>query len=99
MNPLPSPSEWDIPDDLMIVKPPIMERRQPGRPRNTCRIPSQGEHPIRQECSTCGQFGHTRNDCTGRGSGSGSGGSKKSTKKGIMTDELASESGSQNKSV
>ncbi|XP_023732222.1 uncharacterized protein LOC111880043 [Lactuca sativa] len=52
VNPLPSPSEWDIPDDLMIVKPPIMERRQPGRPRNTCRNPSQGEHPIRQECST-----------------------------------------------
>ncbi|XP_023758779.1 uncharacterized protein LOC111907227 [Lactuca sativa] len=48
VNPLPSPSEWEIPNDLMIVKPPIMERRQPSRSRNTGRIPSQGEHPIRQ---------------------------------------------------
>ncbi|XP_052621443.1 uncharacterized protein LOC128127114 [Lactuca sativa] len=99
VNPLPSPSEWEIPDDLMIVKPPIMERRQPGRPRNNDRIPSQGERPIRHECSTCGHFGHTRNDCMGRGSGNGSGGRKKSTQKGIMTDEFASGSGSQNESV
>ncbi|KAL7607727.1 uncharacterized protein LOC111914437 [Lactuca sativa] len=46
VNPLPSPYEWEIPDDLMIVKPLIMERRQPGRPRNTGRIPSQCERPI-----------------------------------------------------
>ena len=72
VNPLPKPSEWEIPDGLMIVRPPIMEKRQPGRPRNTDRIPSQGEVPIRKECSTCGQAGHTRNNCSGRASGSAS---------------------------
>ena len=40
VNPLPSPSEWEIPDDMMTVKPPIMERRQPSRPINIGRIPA-----------------------------------------------------------
>ncbi|CAI9290613.1 unnamed protein product [Lactuca saligna] len=43
-------SDWEAPDELMIVNPPVMEIHQAGRPKNTNRIPSQGEEPkIRRE--------------------------------------------------
>lgn len=62
-NHLPKPSEWEIPYGFMTIKPLIMDKSQPNMPRNIDRIPSQGERPIRKECSTCGQAGCTRNNC------------------------------------
>ncbi|XP_023734077.2 uncharacterized protein LOC111881930 [Lactuca sativa] len=44
--PLPEPCDWEIPAEMMVVKPPIMDTCQAGRPRNRNRIPSQGEEPI-----------------------------------------------------
>lgn len=63
INPLPNPCNWETPDDLIFVRPPVMDRRLPGRPRNMDRIPSQGEGPIIKECSRCHQRGHTRTTC------------------------------------
>nr|GEV93676.1 CRS2-associated factor 2, mitochondrial [Tanacetum cinerariifolium] len=37
------PSEWDQPDGLIIVFPPVMDKRQPGRLRNRDRLRSKGE--------------------------------------------------------
>nr|KAJ0192102.1 hypothetical protein LSAT_V11C800406190 [Lactuca sativa] len=39
--PLSELSDWEVPDDLIVVNPPVMEIRQSGRPKNTNRIPSQ----------------------------------------------------------
>ncbi|XP_023737324.1 uncharacterized protein LOC111885294 [Lactuca sativa] len=71
VNPFPKPSEWEIPDGLMTVRPLIMDKRQPGRPTNIERNPPQDVGPKRKECSTCGQAGHMRNNCARRASGSG----------------------------
>ena len=38
--PLSELSDWEVPDYLMIVNPPVMEIHQAGRPKNTNRIPS-----------------------------------------------------------
>ena len=62
--PLKTPQEWEVPDGLMTVRAPVMEARQPGRPRNNDRIPSQGEGRIVKKCSRCKQDGHTRTQCT-----------------------------------
>ncbi|GKA63480.1 hypothetical protein Tco_0763086 [Tanacetum coccineum] len=40
------PSSWVRPDSLQVVKPPNMNFRTAGRPKNTDRIKSQGEEPI-----------------------------------------------------
>lgn len=82
VNPLPPPCDWEYPDGLMIVKPPLMDKRQPGRPRNKDRIPSQGEDPIVKECSRCGQKGHTRFTCSSFQSTSKAEGSSSNRKKG-----------------
>ncbi|GJY67989.1 probable purine permease 11 [Tanacetum coccineum] len=37
------PSEWDKPDGLITVLPPVMDKRLPGRPRNRDRFRSKGE--------------------------------------------------------
>nr|KAJ0195675.1 hypothetical protein LSAT_V11C700383390 [Lactuca sativa] len=47
---LPEPCDWEIPADMMVVKPPIVDTRQASRPRNRNRIPSQGEEPIIRRC-------------------------------------------------
>ena len=57
------PSEWERPENLMTVLPPIIEKRLPGRPRNNERIPSQGESPIKKRCTRCHQPGHSRSNC------------------------------------
>lgn len=61
--PVGSPEEWERPGEVMTVKPPIMQKRQAGRPRNRDRIPSRGEGPIIKTCSRCKQTGHTRINC------------------------------------
>nr|XP_043639460.1 uncharacterized protein LOC122610545 [Erigeron canadensis] len=58
--PIPHPSEWEIPDDLQTVLPPVMDRRLPGRPKNCDRIPSKGEEKKNPTCSRCKECGHTR---------------------------------------
>nr|KAJ0185945.1 hypothetical protein LSAT_V11C900456020 [Lactuca sativa] len=51
-------SDWEVSDDLMVVNPPVMEIRQAGRPKNTNRIPSQGEEPKIRRCSRCHNTAH-----------------------------------------
>ena len=64
VNPLPSPADWLYPEeDLIICNPPIMDKRQPGRPKSTKRIPSQGEEPIIKRCCRCNTIGHNRTTC------------------------------------
>nr|XP_043625426.1 uncharacterized protein LOC122596843 [Erigeron canadensis] len=61
--PMPHPSEWEIPDDLQTVLPPVMDRRLPGRPKNRDRILSKGEEKKNPTCSRCKERGHTRITC------------------------------------
>ncbi|KAE8704176.1 putative ubiquitin-protein ligase [Hibiscus syriacus] len=61
--PCPHPSEWDIPDDLQIILPTIMDSRLPGRPKKHDRIPSKGEEKRISTCSRCKENGHTRLTC------------------------------------
>nr|XP_043615940.1 uncharacterized protein LOC122587840 [Erigeron canadensis] len=52
--------DWEILEDVEPLFPPLMEKRQAGRPKNKDRIPSQGEVPIKKGCTRCGEFGHKR---------------------------------------
>jgi hypothetical protein len=61
--PIPHPSEWEIPEDLQTVLPPVMDKRLPGRPKNRDRIPSKGEEKKNPTCSRCKERGHTRMTC------------------------------------
>ncbi|CAI9274110.1 unnamed protein product [Lactuca saligna] len=61
--PLPELCDWEIPTEMMVVKPPIMDTRQAGRPRNRNRIPSQGEEPIVRRCSRCDSTTHNAATC------------------------------------
>nr|KAJ0204647.1 hypothetical protein LSAT_V11C500287480 [Lactuca sativa] len=61
--PLPEPCDWEIPAEMMIVKPPIMDTCQAGRPKNRNRIPSQGEEPIVKRCSRCDSTTHNAATC------------------------------------
>ncbi|KAJ9559676.1 hypothetical protein OSB04_004836 [Centaurea solstitialis] len=63
VNPLPSPSEYELPPERMTVFPPSKEHRNSGRPRDRDRIPSRDEEPIVKRCSRCAQRGHFRNKC------------------------------------
>lgn len=56
-------NEWEYPDHIHPVIPPYMDNPQPGRPKNTDRILSQGEEPIGRHCSRCNELGHTRGRC------------------------------------
>ena len=62
--PIPEPRNWVMSEDMMIVRAPIMEKSQVGRPKNTNRIPSQGEEPIIRVCGRCGERGHNSRTCT-----------------------------------
>ncbi|GJV21364.1 transposase, MuDR, MULE transposase domain protein [Tanacetum coccineum] len=46
--PVGEPSSWVRPDGLQVVKPPNMNFRTAGRPKNTYRIKSQGKEPIQR---------------------------------------------------
>ncbi|GKE07707.1 transposase, MuDR, MULE transposase domain protein [Tanacetum coccineum] len=61
--PVGEPSSWVRPDGLQVVKPPNMNFRIAGRPKNTDRIKSQREEPIQVRCSRCGVRGHNRTTC------------------------------------
>ncbi|KAJ9553398.1 hypothetical protein OSB04_017443 [Centaurea solstitialis] len=63
VNPLPSPSEYELPPERITVFPPCKEHRNSGRPRDRDRIPSRDEEPIVKRCSRCTQRGHFRNKC------------------------------------
>lgn len=54
---------WELPTGLQVVKPPNMDKRQAGRPKNRDRIRSQGEEPEENACGRCGARGHTRGVC------------------------------------
>ena len=56
--------EWEYPDHIHPVIPPYMDNPQPGRPKNTNRILSQGEEPTQRHCSRCNEVGHSRLRCT-----------------------------------
>lgn len=57
-------SQWEAPDDLQTVLPPIIVKRQAGRPKKKDRIRSQGEEPKRKQCTRCGATGHDRGSCS-----------------------------------
>ncbi|GJR82711.1 ankyrin repeat-containing protein [Tanacetum coccineum] len=57
------PSEWDQPDGLITVLPPVMDKRQPGRPRNRDHFRSKGEQITQKSCIRCFKGGHNRRDC------------------------------------
>nr|GEX27283.1 transposase, MuDR, MULE transposase domain protein [Tanacetum cinerariifolium] len=61
--PIEEPSSWVRPDGLQVVKPPNMNFRTSGIPKNTDRIKSQGKEPIHVRCSRCGVHGHNRTTC------------------------------------
>nr|KAJ0188653.1 hypothetical protein LSAT_V11C900466170 [Lactuca sativa] len=56
--PLPELYDWEIPAEMMVVKPLTMDTRQAGRPRNRNHISSQGEEPIVRRCSRCDSTTH-----------------------------------------
>ncbi|GJR71706.1 transposase, MuDR, MULE transposase domain protein [Tanacetum coccineum] len=55
--------EWEFPSHIHPAIPPRMDNPQPGRPKNTNRIKSQGEEPRSIHCSRCKQDGHKRDNC------------------------------------
>ncbi|GJY67756.1 zinc finger, CCHC-type containing protein [Tanacetum coccineum] len=55
--------EWEFPHHIQKAIPPRMDNPQPGRPKNTNRIQSQGEEPRVIHCSRCKQAGHRRDNC------------------------------------
>nr|KAJ0191556.1 hypothetical protein LSAT_V11C800423080 [Lactuca sativa] len=61
--PLPEPCDWGIPNEMMVVKPPIMDTRQAGRPKNRNCIPPQGEEPIVRRCSICDSTTYNATTC------------------------------------
>lgn len=61
--PLKDMKQWLTPADLQIVKPPLLEKRQAGRPKEKDRIRSQGEEPKSSTCTRCHKKGHTRTAC------------------------------------
>ncbi|XP_071717843.1 uncharacterized protein [Rutidosis leptorrhynchoides] len=68
INPLDHISEWIYPGHLQTVRPPLVTKRQSGRPKSTARIPFQGEDKdnfkFKRKCSRCLEPGHTRSTCT-----------------------------------
>lgn len=66
IQPAGPPETWVVPSDyrLMIVKPPLIKPKGPGRRSDHNRIPSVGEDHTTPRCTRCKEFGHTRNLCT-----------------------------------
>nr|KAJ0193782.1 hypothetical protein LSAT_V11C800423940 [Lactuca sativa] len=61
--PLPEHGDWEVPNDLMVVNPPIMEIRQARRLKHTNYIPSQGEEPKIRRYSRCHSTTHNARTC------------------------------------
>ncbi|GKA16807.1 transposase, MuDR, MULE transposase domain protein [Tanacetum coccineum] len=55
--------QWEFPENIQKAIPPRMDNPQPGRPKNTNRIQSQGEEPRIIRCTRCTQTGHRRDRC------------------------------------
>ncbi|GJT04117.1 hypothetical protein Tco_0838579 [Tanacetum coccineum] len=55
--------QWEFSQNIHKAIPPRMDNPQPGRPKNTKRIQSQGEEPRVIHCSRCTQAGHRRDQC------------------------------------
>ncbi|GJR14024.1 transposase, MuDR, MULE transposase domain protein [Tanacetum coccineum] len=55
--------QWEFPENIQKAIPPRMDNPQPGRPKNTNRIQSQGEEPRIIRCTRCTQTGHIRDQC------------------------------------
>ncbi|GJV97614.1 transposase, MuDR, MULE transposase domain protein [Tanacetum coccineum] len=55
--------EWEFLHHIQKVITPRMDNLQLGRPKNTNRIPSQGEEPRVIHCSRCNQAGNKRDQC------------------------------------
>nr|GEX45879.1 transposase, MuDR, MULE transposase domain protein [Tanacetum cinerariifolium] len=56
-------SSWQIPNYLLVVKPPHMDKQPTGRPKSTKHIRSQGEEPVTDRCGRYGAHGHNRQGC------------------------------------
>ncbi|GJV48067.1 transposase, MuDR, MULE transposase domain protein [Tanacetum coccineum] len=56
--------QWEFPENIQKAIPPRMDNPQPGRPKNTKRIQSQGEEPRIIRCTRCTQTGHRRDQCS-----------------------------------
>ena len=54
---------WETPNNIQIVEPPVMGKKQAGRPKNKDRIRSRGEEPRQISCGRCGVVGHNRTTC------------------------------------
>ena len=61
--PLDEEANWHNPGNLQEVKPPLMNKRPAGRPKNSNRFPSKNEEKIVTRCGRCGIQGHTREAC------------------------------------
>lgn len=61
--PLEEESKWVNPGNLQKVKPPLMVKRQAGRPKNKDRFLLKNEEPKVKKCGRCGTEGHTREAC------------------------------------
>ena len=61
--PLVDEADWVNPGNLQKVLPPVMVKRQSGRPKNKDRIRSKNEEPKENKCGRCGNKGHTRESC------------------------------------
>ncbi|XP_071694530.1 uncharacterized protein [Rutidosis leptorrhynchoides] len=68
INTLDHISKWIDPGHLQTVLPPLVTKRQSGRPKSTARIPTQGEDKdnfkSKRKCSRYLEYGHTRSTCT-----------------------------------
>ncbi|PWA68174.1 hypothetical protein CTI12_AA313100 [Artemisia annua] len=62
-NPAQDVATWETRDDLQVVLAPVIIKRQAGRPKNKDRIRSQGEEPVKKQCTRCGANGHNRGSC------------------------------------
>ncbi|KAL5539551.1 hypothetical protein UlMin_045286 [Ulmus minor] len=64
--PVPSQSDWEIPDDIgevVVLLPELKQQRKRGRPK-TNRYRSSGELPKRKhKCTKCGEEGHYQKKC------------------------------------
>ncbi|GJZ77520.1 transposase, MuDR, MULE transposase domain protein [Tanacetum coccineum] len=56
--------QWEFLQNIQKAIPPRMDNPQPGRPKNTNRIQSQGEEPRVIQCGRCKQAGHKRDQCS-----------------------------------
>ncbi|GKC09704.1 hypothetical protein Tco_1001314 [Tanacetum coccineum] len=56
-------STWHTPDDIQLVLPHVMDKKQPGRPKKKDHIRSQREGPIITKCERCGAKGYNRTAC------------------------------------